>query len=952
MTTAFGKDRSHESVLNITLARLLRERCGLDAVAETLRGGPQPDILIRLSQGPIIVETEFEPASTVEADALSRFGMEIDGRKIQNTFAVTVPAALRITSQQRLFERMASSTLVWQEWRIDGTSGPKLNGTPIELGDVIRRTTPPAGNLDEAVDALDEGARRAGSLLYSSPGTLGRVAKIFNTDPGDEVANMAALVVINAMIFQERLASAEVAFQPVSAAMLDGRFSKMKLLQLWEHILDIDYYPIFGMARDVVDKLSDVEAAAVLGECSKTAAVMLGMGAVGRHDLAGRIFNRLIAERKLLAAFYTSIPASTLLAGLALAPQRWNDVDWTAASEISKLRVVDPACGTGTLLMAAYRQLVQNHAAAALNEYDDPSLHQALVEKVITGADVVQAAIHLTAATLASMSPSVRFDRMQLYTLRYGMDNAGGFHFGSLDWLKAPETQSFFSATQDQMRATSGTGSIVQRPLADLVISNPPYTRSGNDGGKNQSSLASVFSLPAKNIASLTSMVEHISKLLKGTPANKIAGHGSSFTVLADRMVNPEGRIALVLPVTALFGESWRQVREMLAARYEVEFVVSSHDPKLLSMSYDTGIAEALVVARRLREDEPPTERGRFVNLWRAPYQETDALALVRALNAAASTPLLRSDGPPVGGSPLMIGGEQWGETVNGLVGEGSWKAARWKRALVGQFASALERGELWTKDGSRVAGRVPVTAMQEVCNVGPSDRQIRGSRGRFDAYHEYDGQVQFPGLWSLDSSVHTGMNSEPNAWLSPKPDRDHRPLWSQSGTLHVTRDVRYSAQPVMATLTNVRALGIRAWHTLQVHEDDASVRSKLEVPLALWCNSTLGMVLHANHANSVQEGRGIGNKGMLETLATLDVRKLQSWQLDEAQTIWRDFRDSKFQPFYRCAVDPARIALDERLVRDLLGLGEDAVTAVANLRSLLASEPSIHGSKDPQLPR
>ena len=78
---------------------------------------------------------------------------------------------------------------------------------------------------------------------------------------------MAALVIINAMVFQERLASNEVAFQPVSAAMRDGRFSRMTLLQIWEHILSIDYYPIFSMARDVVRELSEVEATEVLGVC-------------------------------------------------------------------------------------------------------------------------------------------------------------------------------------------------------------------------------------------------------------------------------------------------------------------------------------------------------------------------------------------------------------------------------------------------------------------------------------------------------------------------------------------------------------------------------------------------------------------------------------------------------------------------------------------------------------
>ena len=89
----------------------------------------------------------------------------------------------------------------------------------------------------------------------------------------------------------------------------------------------------------------------------------------------------------------------------------------------------------------------------------------------------------------------------------------------------------------------------------------------------------------------------------------------------------------------------------------------------------------------------------------------------------------------------------------------------------------------------------------------------------------------------------------------------------------------------------------------------------------------------------------------MLESFVTLDVRKLESWQLDEAQALWRNFSDRQFQPFYKCAVDPVRIELDERVVRDLLGLGEDALASLATLRRLLASDPSIHGSKKPELP-
>ena len=951
MTTGAAPGRTHESVINAVLAQALQERFRLSAVAEIQHGGYRPDIVIRLPQGPVIIETEVEPARTVEADALARFGMVIGGKPVQNVFAVKVPLQLRTVNQQWLRERMASAPLEWQEWRSDGSSGPVAG-----LAEAVSRATPATINLDGAVELLDRGARQAGALLYSSPGTMARVARIFGASPSDEVANMASLVIINAMVYQERLASAEGLYQPVRSARLNGVFSTPHLLQMWDGILEIDYYPIFSMARDVVRQLSGLEAAAVLARCSETADALLDMGAVGRHDLAGRIFNRLVSERELLAAYYTTIPSSTLLAGLALSPDKWPQVDWGNAERLAQLRVVDPACGTGTLLMAAYRQILQNHAAA---ENPSPAchpaetaaqLHRALVERVIMGADVVQAAIHLTAATLAAMSPSARFERMELHTFRLGRDPTGEVKLGSLDWLGSPGTQATFSASEEQVGAASGVGGFVPRPQVDLVISNPPYTRRGSDGG-NEESIARVFSLPDGDKESRNAIAARTSALLKGTPANQTAGHGSSFTVLADRMVNPGGRIAFVLPVTALAGDSWSQVRQMLTSRYQLEYVVTSHDKEVRSISFDTNIAETLLVARRLREDERPTGRGLFVNLWRAPRRETDSLALTKAINAMSSTNLLRSDGPPVGGTPLMIGGERWGELADGPLGESPWTTARWRRVLTGQLAAALERGELWNADGTQIAGRIPVAAMREVCNVGPQHRQIRGSLGVFEGFHGWDGQAQFPAIWSHSEKVHQSMVIEPNAFLVPKPEREQATIWAQSGRLQVMPTVRYTSQRIMATHINIRTLGVNTWFTLNAKEDDPVIKSQLEIALALWCNSTLGLLLHVNRSNATQEGRGIGSKAMLESLLTLDVRQLQAWQLDQAQQIWNDVSNLKFQSFHQCAVDPARMELDRRVVRDLLGLGEDVVDAVANLRLLLANDPSLHGAKEPALP-
>ena len=162
------QDRSHESIINDTLARLLRDRLGLSAVAETLRESGRPDIIVRLPQkAPVVLETEIEPASTVEADALSRLGMEIDGHKVQNVFAISVPAHIRTVSQRHLYDELGVAALEWQEWSDDGRFGPKYNGTFLELGDAVSRASPPFGGFYDALFTLERGVEQAGrSSLY------------------------------------------------------------------------------------------------------------------------------------------------------------------------------------------------------------------------------------------------------------------------------------------------------------------------------------------------------------------------------------------------------------------------------------------------------------------------------------------------------------------------------------------------------------------------------------------------------------------------------------------------------------------------------------------------------------------------------------------------------------------------------------------------------------------
>ena len=79
-----------------------------------------------------------------------------------------------------------------------------------------------------------------------------------------------------------------------------------------------------------------------------------------------------------------------------------------------------------------------------------------------------------------------------------------------------------------------------------------------------------------------------------------------------------------------------------------------------------------------------------------------------------------------------------------------------------------------------------------------------------------------------------------------------------------------------MGTRTPVRTLGMSTWHTLLVRESGPSAGAQREATVAVWLNFTFGPLQHASRANRTQYGRVRGNKGIPETLPTLDVRGLE----------------------------------------------------------------------------
>ena len=306
-----------------------------------------------------------------------------------------------------------------------------IEGSVGDLAELVRLVSVPQRAVEEAADALQKGIERAASVMdqlhESRPDVMPAIAGLLGMADVKQTRRMAGAIIANAMVFHERLGGMH-GVKPLSQLCAGSVVSpKREILDAWTEILKINYWPIFAIARDIVDQIPAGEAAQLLTNLRTTVEDVAATGANQAHDLTGRIFQRLIADRKYLATFYTLPSSAALLARLAVAklcpePAEGMDFDWSDADAIGKLRIGDFACGTGALLSAVYDQIAVRHEQAG---GDLAALHPVMMEDVLYGCDVMPSAIHITGSTLSGAQPTVGFGNTRLYTLAYGRQEDG-----------------------------------------------------------------------------------------------------------------------------------------------------------------------------------------------------------------------------------------------------------------------------------------------------------------------------------------------------------------------------------------------------------------------------------------------------------------------------------------------------------------------------------------------
>jgi hypothetical protein len=748
------------------------------------------------------------------------------------------------------------------------------------------------------------------------------------------VSRVSALVVINALIFQEILSNDDGRVQPLRRTLQRPDFIG-GLEDQWRFILDeIDYFPIFDVASAVLVSLSSSsDADRALRSLANIALNVVRRRTALRHDLMGRVYHRLLGERetKSLATFYTSVPAATLLLKLALDPSRWA-TNWSDENQLAEFRVADLACGTGTLLMAAAEVITDNYVRSCVQESRSPdfdTLQRILVQDIIFGYDVLPSARHLTASTLALRVPKVTFQSMNLWSLPLGEP---GQRLGSIEFLLDKHI-----AIQDLRREAGAIerASATERaqeeaaylPNVDLCVMNPPFTRSSH---------ANLLfgSLPDNERSALQRRLARLLREQKAE-AKGTAGLGSVFVAVGDRALKEKGRMALVLPKALLSGGAWQQTRELFQRAYNLEYLIVSHDPERWNFSDNTSLSEVLVVAMKATSSSSTHEAPDdviCVNLWRNPRTVFESLGVADSL--------VRNPVPGIetsqGALEITVGDTKFGEATSvswNLLKQRLWiLPCAFAQADLVRAVHHLLEGILYLPGFGSGDQRVPLTVLNKVGELGPDIRDI------YDGFQVSEGHTSYAAFWGHDANKVITIAQQPNACLSPLSEarrgrhlRRVSDLWPKAARVAIATRLRVNTQRVAAMRLDSKVLSNVWWPFLLFDESEEA-----EKALVLWLNSTLGLLILLAHRQEVQGSWIAFQKPILNDLPILDLGVLPREKVKTLAKTYDLLAFDTILPFPSLVRDGTRQRIDEAII-EALGLPDISI-----LRELLCREPIV----------
>ena len=651
------------------------------------------------------------------------------------------------------------------------------------------------------------------------------------------------------------------------------------------------------MVNALPDDKPIANAVRQLAECANNVADSLSeLG----YDHAGPLYHRILGSAKSDGAFYTNNVSALMLARLALDE---NFVDWSDENAVANLRIIDPACGTGTLLMAALRTIKDRmRERRDLPKDDEELMHRMLVEDVLCGLDINRHGVQLAACNLTLGAPTVDYKRMNLHTMKHGPQDEASVRAGSLEILTAAEGEGDLATLVAPLRGLSdldgdhvaqdGEASFPLRDV-DLVIMNPPFTDNRKRGRK-----FSKETLERMQVHELA-MREHLAKR-DSLAAAAITTNSIStfFTPLAEKLTKSDrATIAKVVPTTACIGAGGKTERRFLASRYQIERIVTTHDPRRINFSENTTIHESLLICRRRNaRDRAPTQ---FVSLNRMPSNSQEAVEAAEA---------------------ILDGNSDWGNRLlwpTDRIEAGDWTPAQWFDGELAQIAAQLE-------------DEPQLQPLGQDHKLGPVRQVAQDSWKKCDAEQAATDERALRIFDTNSAKVRRTMAGDAEQWVIPGGGRRVH-LWEnvkrQGSTLLVAEKLNTFSGRLTAVYSDEPTFGF-GWRPVETKTKEESKA------LCLCLNSTPARILLLNR------------RAKTLTYPQWSTEHWEAIQIPRAETAamrllvdaWEELKEEELLEMRFGETDPVRIAIDAAAAR-ACGLSKETI---AIWREKLSREPTV----------
>ena len=711
------------------------------------------------------------------------------------------------------------------------------------------------------------------------------------TDP--RPARIACLIIANMALLQNRMHSEGMRLPGLDAliTLRSVPNTQVSLLDNWRRIREVDYAPVVDPALAVLhtlptnhhtDSLLKDLIEAVLDCVPRIRGLQL--------DHAGPLYHGLLQTARYDGSFYTSTSAAVLLAELAM-PLNWlpSQSDWADVDRLSCLKICDPACGTGTLLMAAARTIQERYRAAGGNADNFEALHLALIEDTLHGLDINRHAIHLAACMLTVSAPKIDYNRMNLYNMQHGVNSKGEVRAGSLDLLvnNAAYLPGLAPDTSQRRAAAEGyeeDGPPVLEGACDLVIMNPPFTR--NDIRN--------LCLPREDRKKVQKHEVELAKNTKDEAHSKAINQSSIrtfFTPIADMLLNARGTLAIVIPSTACTGTSGKYERNLLTdpKRFHLDMVITSHDNSRIYFSENTNIHESLIIARRPTPETSGNPTA-FISLATNPTSASEAHYLAGAIQQA-------------------LEGDSGFLSNYGTIG---WRSLEQLRDRPWNTACFYDQtlSEVW----DQLTDNPALVPIGTVAAVEPEGRRIRDAFTKAQRRQSPDMRA----LWAQKSARQQTMRTSPDEFVvSKKGMRDYAAkLWEKRSHLLLANRTRLNLTRTPAVFLDTPALGSAFTPALPYGE----ARETLCKAWCVWLNSTFGVVAFLN----IRQKNLTYPHFSLDGLRSLPVPRTDQCDVRTLANAYEEFAKKPLLPLPKMHDDPIRRALDDAILAAVPGLARN----------------------------